>query len=147
MSGRLRLRRLGGRGGRRSGDRLGHSSWRNGRSRRSGRDQRLPDARHVLGMDDRRAFRSNRRVHVPAAVLGRVDVEAEIGVKAEPGIIWRAVLRVGGAQAPHQRHPVDRVSGSWTVQDRGVPETDSARCLPSGSTEEMAGVHTLPKTR
>jgi hypothetical protein len=48
---------------------------------------------------------------------------------------------MAGYQLPikrDQRHTVDRVSGSWTVQDRGVPETDSARCLPNGSAEEMA---------
>src|ERR1700720_2830176 len=48
---------------------------------------------------------------------------------------------IAGYQLPikrDQRHTVDRVSGSWTVQDRGVPETDSARCLPSGSAEEVA---------
>ena len=57
---------------------------------------------------------------------------------------------MAGYQLPikrDQRHTVDRVSGSWTVQDRGVPETDSARRLPGGSAEDMAGVHTLPKTR
>jgi integrase len=56
---------------------------------------------------------------------------------------WRDI----NFQSRDQCHTVDRVSGSWTMRDRGVPETDSARCLPSGSAEEMAGAHTLPKTR
>ena len=59
-------------------------------------------------------------------------------------------LKWGGYQLPikrDQHHTVDRVSSSWTVQDRGFAETTSSRCLPGGSAEDMAGVHTLPKTR
>src|SRR5258705_11637955 len=50
---------------------------------------------------------------------------------------------MAGYQLPikgDQHHTVDRVSGSRTVQDRGVAETDSSRCLPSRSAEDMAGV-------
>ena len=43
----------------------------------------LSDVGDIFGVDDRRANRGDRRVHVPAAKFGAVDVEAQIGVETE----------------------------------------------------------------
>ena len=52
----------------------------------------MADIGDILRMDDRRAQRRDRGVHVPAAELRAVDVEPEVGVKAKAGIVRPAML-------------------------------------------------------
>src|SRR6185295_16193284 len=62
-------------------------------------------------MDDRRALRRNGRVHVPAAELAGVYVEAEEGVKAEPHFIVRSAPGVDGTERLHQLLAGRRLQG------------------------------------
>jgi len=61
----------------------------------------LRDGRRILRVNDWRALRRDRRIHVPAPKLLCVDVKAEEGIKPEPDLIIGSAPRLIGAQGSH----------------------------------------------